>query len=81
MAKRDYSHLFKHEDYWAVWLGMIVLLLALIFTFTYAPAASEKLPPIMLFWQRKLPKHHLKLLNGIKPMMPKPQLKDGFTDH
>ncbi|MGI6225361.1 MAG: YeiH family protein [Peptococcales bacterium] len=43
MAKKDYSYLLKHEDYWAIWIGFGVLIIALLLTFAYAPAMNQEI--------------------------------------
>lgn len=42
-TKKSYSFLLKHEDYWAIWLGAIILLLGLFLFFANPPADMEQI--------------------------------------
>ena len=40
-AKKDYSYLWKHEDYWAIWMGLTILIIGLFVFFSSTPANME----------------------------------------
>ncbi|MEW6661161.1 MAG: YeiH family protein [Bacillota bacterium] len=40
---KDLSYLWKHEDYWAIWLGMIILIFGLFIYFGNPPANYDKI--------------------------------------
>ena len=40
-TKKDYSYLWKHEDYWAIWLGLTILIIGLFVFFSSTPANME----------------------------------------
>lgn len=41
--KKDYSFLLKHEDYWAIWLGAIILIIGMILFFGNPPADMHQI--------------------------------------
>jgi len=42
-SKKSYSFLFKHEDYWAIWLGAIILIFGMFIFFGNAPADMNQI--------------------------------------
>ncbi|WP_028306473.1 YeiH family protein [Desulfitibacter alkalitolerans] len=41
--KKDYSFLIKHEDYWAIWLGVIILIVGMFVFFGNPPANMNQI--------------------------------------
>lgn len=40
-AKKDYSYLWKHEDYWAIWMGLTILIIGIFIFFSNPPANMD----------------------------------------
>lgn len=40
-AKKDYSYLWKHEDYWAIWMGLAILIIGIFIFFSNPPANMD----------------------------------------
>lgn len=42
-SKKDYSYLWKHEDYWAIWMGLTILVVGLLIFFSSPPANMDSI--------------------------------------